>query len=36
MDLSRFNNASFDRGASRLKEALWVIIRAAFFLNPCP
>lgn len=36
MDLSQFDNRNFDRGASRLKEALWVIVRAVFFLNPCP
>ena len=35
MDLSRFDNSSFDRGASRVKEALWVLVRAIFFLTPC-
>lgn len=36
VDLSRFSNTGFDRGASRLAEALWVLVRAVFFLAPCP
>jgi len=35
-DLSQFDNRSFDRGASRLKEALWVLARCLFFLNGFP
>jgi putative colanic acid biosynthesis acetyltransferase WcaF len=35
-DLSRFSAASFRRGSSRLKEALWVLVRAVFFLPSLP
>ncbi len=31
INLSKFNNSAFSRGASRLKEALWWICRSAFF-----
>lgn len=36
MNLSRFNSTDFDRGASRLKEILWVAIKCLFFLPPWP
>ena len=36
VDLARFSNKSFDRGASRFKEALWVLIRVLFFAPPWP
>lgn len=35
VDLSRYNNADFDRGASRLVEALWIITRVLVF-DWCP
>ena len=31
IDLSRFSSDDFDRGASRLTEALWILVRAVFF-----
>lgn len=31
MDLSRYDNSDFDRGASRLKEALWRLCQGLFF-----
>ena len=31
IDLAKFNNASFSRGASRGKEALWWLARGVFF-----
>jgi len=31
VDLSAFSNQGFDRGASRLKEALWVVVRTILF-----
>ncbi len=36
VDLSRFSNAGFDRGAGRLKEALWVLVRCLFFAPAWP
>ncbi|MFM2420375.1 MAG: hypothetical protein RL385_5098 [Pseudomonadota bacterium] len=31
VDLSRFNNADFDRGASKASELLWIGLRSALF-----
>jgi len=31
LDLANFNNATFSRGASRVKEALWWLARSMFF-----
>jgi putative colanic acid biosynthesis acetyltransferase WcaF len=31
VDLSTFAPKDFDRGASRLKEALWIVVRTVFF-----
>ncbi|MEI6077644.1 MAG: WcaF family extracellular polysaccharide biosynthesis acetyltransferase [Verrucomicrobiota bacterium] len=36
VDLARFSNADFDRGASRFKEALWVLVRGLFFASAWP
>lgn len=36
IDLSKFSAQDFDRGASRLKEALWIIVRGIFFLPSWP
>ncbi|MCP4178836.1 MAG: colanic acid biosynthesis acetyltransferase WcaF [bacterium] len=33
VDLSKFSNPDFERGASKLKEFLWLKIRSLFFLN---
>lgn len=35
-DLSKYSSANFDRGASRVKEGLWVVVRAIFFLTSFP
>ena len=36
VDLSRFANTGFDRGASRFQEALWVLVRCLFFAPALP
>ena len=36
MDLSKFSSRDFDRGASRLKEIAWFIVRRCFFQTPTP
>ena len=36
MDLSRYSAAHFDRGASRIREALWQVVSFSFFRLPCP
>jgi putative colanic acid biosynthesis acetyltransferase WcaF len=34
--LDIYDNSDFDRGASRGKEAAWILIRCLFFQNPLP
>ncbi len=34
--LAGYTAQGFDRGASRLKESLWILVRALFFLTPLP
>ena len=36
IDLSQFNNAEFDRGATRAKELSWMVVRALFFYTRIP
>ena len=36
MRLDLYDNSDFDRGASRSKEALWVLCKGLFFLSPFP
>lgn len=36
MDLSNYSAKAFDRGASTLKEAVWVLMRGIFFMTPLP
>src|SRR6187399_303802 len=34
--LRDFDNRSFDRGASRWREAAWILVKTLFFLNSLP
>jgi len=34
--LDLYDNSGFDRGAGRLKEAVWILCKGTFFLNPLP
>ena len=36
INLSRFNNSEFDRGASKLREILWILVRSVFFMPSLP
>lgn len=36
VDLARFSTPGFDRGASRLKEMMWVLLRCLFFAPSLP
>jgi len=36
MDLGHYSAKDFDRGASRIKEALWILTKCLFFLPPLP
>jgi len=36
MDLSRYDNSDFERGAPPWKEACWTAVRCLFFQNPLP
>lgn len=36
MKLYLYDNSDFDRGAGKLKEALWILCKCVFFLNPLP
>lgn len=36
IQLDQFDNSDFDRGASRFKEALWLITRSLFFMTSLP
>lgn len=36
IELSQFTSKDFDRGASKLKEGLWILVKCVFFLNPLP
>jgi putative colanic acid biosynthesis acetyltransferase WcaF len=36
MDLSQYSSKTFDRGASRTKEAAWWVVKCCFFQTPWP
>src|ERR1700677_3985154 len=36
MRLDLYNNSNFNRGSGRINEALWILCKCLFFLNPFP